>query len=46
LFYRRIEQILDEIDQAVAAGGWDGARRRRLRRRVTQLNETALAAEG
>jgi uncharacterized membrane protein YccC len=45
-FYRRIGQILDEIDQAVAAGGWDDARRRRVRRRVTQLNETALAAEG
>ncbi|MBV8612617.1 MAG: FUSC family protein [Acetobacteraceae bacterium] len=45
-FYRRVGQILDEIDQAMAAGAWDEARRRRVRRRVTQLNETALAAEG
>ena len=45
-FYQRIGQILDEIDQAAASGGWDGASRRRMRRRVTQLNEAALAAEG
>jgi hypothetical protein len=45
-FYRRIDQILGEIDQAVAEGGWDDARRHRLRRRVTQLNEAALALEG
>ncbi len=45
-FSRRLDQILDEIDQGMAAGGWDNARRRRLRHRVTQLNETALVAEG
>jgi uncharacterized membrane protein YccC len=45
-FYRRIGQILDEIDAALAAGAWDEQQRRRMRRRVSQINATALAAEG
>lgn len=43
--YRRISQMLGEIEGALRTGAWDDRRRRRLRRRLTQINETALAAE-
>lgn len=45
-FYQRMSQLMGEIDAAMVAGAWDDRRRRRLRVRFRQLNETALAAEG
>lgn len=44
-FDRRIGRLLAVLETAIAAGGWHQPHRRRLRRQIVRLNDTALMAE-